>query len=195
MAKTYNLSTDQAAVSFSLSRVDEQVLQVILDRVYPQRSPFEEISSLAELMRDSERTILLRRINFWSDSEKPRSAPREALREEVMAALSHLERDLAAFTCAYSMSCNTTISVQGQEMPLAASGSGPARRHQTPWRRLVLVYLAMWGRKMRAAKTRDGPISQDHTCRRHRSPRRKITRHQQPRNHQAQTSKHQDGRA
>ena len=42
-----------------------------------------------------------------------------------MAALSHLERDLAAFTCAYSMSCNTTISANGQEMPLAASGSGP----------------------------------------------------------------------
>jgi hypothetical protein len=124
MPKTYNLSCSPAAVSFSVSRLDEQVFQVILDRVYPQRSPFEEISNIAELMRDSARTILLRRIIFWANSEKPRSAPREALFEEVMAALSHLERDLAAFTCAYSTSCNRTISVHGQEMPMAISGSG-----------------------------------------------------------------------
>ncbi len=83
MPTTYHLKCDDKAITISVSRVDETLLRVILDRVYPQGSPFEPISNLAELMAGADQEILLRRIFLWDDARKPAAVPRQALFSEV----------------------------------------------------------------------------------------------------------------
>jgi hypothetical protein len=125
MPTSYRLSCGAAMPPFTLTSIDERILRVVLAHAFPE-PPAPERFGVAEIEAYREKVILLRRIFFWANSDKPRMVPRDKLLEETTVALRELDRDSNHVMYLYSTTASFVFkrNENDEGIPIQGSGTG-----------------------------------------------------------------------
>ncbi len=109
--------------SINVSATDERLISAVLDRTFPE--PAHPRAFGAEEMAEyGRKNALLRRLFMWAKSDKPQSAPRNALLAEATVLERELERSSTKYARVYSSRISFSIVNDGKEIAVTSSGTG-----------------------------------------------------------------------